>query len=414
MRRRDFVKRLAPAVAAVRTLDAYGTPFAEHLRRLAGDLAAAPDDEAFWRRVRTEFLLNPGVAHLNCGTLGATPRPVLDAVTAALYAVEGNPSVNVFGPVGAQMEDVRARAAAFLGAALDEVVLTRNTTEGMNLVATGLDLQPGDEILTTNHEHPGGRVCWDHLVERRGVRIVEVPMPAPARDAAEIVQRMGDHLTARTRVCSVSHVCTITGLQMPLAALAERMRPRGVLLVCDGAQAPGMLSVDVKALGVDTYASSSHKWMLAPKGSGLLYVRKEVQDRIRPVFLHAGYRAYTASSGTRNVPQILGHGAALAFHETIGRDRVEQRCRALNRLLRDRLDRLPALQRLTPAEEELASGIVSYRLLEGTNREVAQALAARDLVVKVIPKPELNGLRFSTHIFNSESDVHRLADALAE
>src|SRR5262249_5871635 len=153
------------------------------------------------------------------------------------------------------------------------------------------------------------------------------------------------------------------------------------------------LKIDVKVLGVDTYASSSHKWMLAPKGSGLLYIRKEVQDRIQPLVLSTGYQAYTAASGTRNVAQILGHGLAMDFHEAIGRERVEARCRGLNDHLRRRLMENSALRLLTPTRAELSSGIVTFSLLRGSNEKVYDRLHKdHDILVKVVPKPEYNAL----------------------
>ena len=252
----------------------------------------------------------------------------------------------------------------------------------MNHVASGLDLQPGDEVLTTNHEHGGGMVCWQHLARTRGVVVRCIKMPNPVRDAAQILQLVEDHLTPRTRVCSFCHIDTITGLQMPLTAIAALTRPRDILLVCDGAQAPGMLNVDVKSLGVDTYASSSHKWMLAPKGTGLLYIRKDVQDRIRPVFTYSGYNAYSASSGTRNVPQIVAHGVAMEFHNTIGRPRIEARCRQLSAYARQRLAEIPQLTPITPSQRELSSGIVSFSLTSGSHSEVVSALQKRDIFLK--------------------------------
>lgn len=392
---------IAPSVAA--QLDALSTA------------AATLHDDAFWREVRTHFLLNPGVAHFNCGTLGAAPRVVLDAISAAMAEIEGNPSSNIFGPVGARLNGVYEQAAAFLGSGPGETVVTRNTTEGMNMVADGIDFEPGDEVLTTTHEHHGGLVGWEQAERRRGVRIVKVPIPAPARDQDQIVSLLAAAVTDRTRVVSVSHVCTITGIVMPLARIAAEITgPRGILLVCDAAQAPGMLRIDVKALGVDTYASSSHKWMLAAKGSGLLYIRKEVQDRVRPTFLSTGYAPYTAATGTRNVAQIIGHGVAMEFHERIGRDRVEARCLELRNLLRSGLAGLPGHHFLTGEAPELASGIVSIGLDRAKVGDVAAALGAQDLVVKVMPIAEYNGLRFSTHVFNSEREVERLLAALRE
>ncbi|MEJ2205747.1 MAG: aminotransferase class V-fold PLP-dependent enzyme [Gemmatimonadota bacterium] len=409
MYRRDFLQRMSAAAAlpwlagADRDLD--------ELRR---QLAAAHDDAAFWKVVRSQFLLRPGLVHLNAATIGATPRPVVSALTDYLWEVESDPQDQVFGTPSRRMEDVRARAADFLGADLDEVALTRNTTEGMNMVAQGLELKPGDQVLTTDHEHPGGSVCWEYLAERRGVEIVRIEMPATVSSTEEAVELVRSHLTPRTRVCSFSHVSTITGLVMPLAAIAELTRPRDIVLVCDGAQAPGMLDVDVHALGVDTYASSSHKWMLAPKGSGLLYVRKEAQERVNPLFLHSGYRAYTASGGTRNVAGLLAHGVAMEFHDVLGRDRVEARCRELRRYVRGALSSVDGVRILTPADETLCGGMLTISLERGDAGEIRSTLAADHDVVLKRGSTRYNALRFSTHVFNSEADVDRAVAALAE
>ena len=314
MERRGFVKTLAAA-----TLPWPGLPGTAHaLEELEKDLAAAGEGASRWSRLRQEFQLKPGFAHFNTGSCGAAPKAVTEAVSGYDRELERDPVKNTFGGLGSGMEDVRRLAAEFLGAEVTETALTRNTTEGMNGVATGIDWEPGDEVLTTNHEHGGGMVCWQHVRKHRGVVVKYLKMPTPLRDKDEFLDLLERHLTPRTRVCSLMDVDTITGLRYPLADVARITRPRGVLLVCDGAQSPGMLDVDVKALGVDTFASSSHKWMLAPKGSGLLYIRREVQDRVQPVFLYSGYGGYSASSGTRDVAGILGHGVAMEFHNLLG------------------------------------------------------------------------------------------------
>lgn len=426
MERRAFVKGIAAAAAAAPLMPEGAAGLAERLGSLNRDLAAARSASARWQRVRREFRLHPGLVHLNCGSIGATPRVVTDALISYLAELEGNPLANTWGGLGNEMEKVRAKGAEFIGAELDEVALTRNTTEGMNHVASGLDLRPGDEVLTTNHEHGGGMVCWQHLARTRGVVVRYIKMPNPVRDAAQILQRVEDHLTPRTRVCSFSHIDTITGLQMPLAAIAALTRPRDILLVCDGAQAPGMIDVDVKVLGVDTYASSSHKWMLAPKGTGLLYIRKEVQDRVRPAFTYSGYGVYSASSGTRNVPQIVAHGVAMEFHNAIGRSHVEARCRQLCGYARQRLAEIPQLAPITPSQRELSSGIVSFSLASGRHSAVVAALQKRNIFLKPaqgtyayvedadVPKESYNALRISTHIFNDETDIDRAVEALQE
>ena len=422
--RRGFVKTLAAATLPWPGLSAGA---AHGLEELAKDLTAAGEGASRWNRLRREFQLKPGFVHFNTGSCGAAPRAVTEAVARYDEELEGDPVKNTFGALGGRMEDVRRAAADFLGADVAEVALTRNTTEGMNGVATGIDWEPGDEVLTTNHEHGGGMVCWQHLRKHRGVVVRYLKMPTPLSHKDHFLDLVEQHLTPRTRVCSFMHVDTITGLRYPLADVARITRPRGVLLVCDGAHSPGMLVVDVKALGVDTFASSSHKWMLAPKGSGLLYIRREVQDRVHPVFLHSGYGGYSASSGTRDVPGILGHGVAMDFHNLLGRDRVEARCRELSARLREHLQRIPKVRILTPAQPELSGGILTFSV-DGLSAGLVarRLLEEHDMAVKVaqgtyafVPDPDVQGesynaLRVSTHIYNDEAEVDRLAAAVEE
>ena len=426
MKRRTFVKSLTSSLAAVPLLPQLGSALTAQIQQLQTDLQDLTEPKSQWRRVHQEFLLNPDIVHLNCGSVGSVPRLVLDALDGYMRQLEGDPIHNTWGGLGAGMETVRQRAAEFIGAELDETVITRNTTEGMNTIASGLQLQAGDEILTTNHEHGGGMICWQHMAKHHGVKIIQINMPAPVKDKAQILQLVEDHITPRTKVCSFSHIETVTGLQMPLAAIAQITRPKDILLICDGAQAPGMLDVDVKALGVDTYASSSHKWMLAPKGCGLLYIRKDAQQRIQPIFTHSGYGVYSASSGTRSVAQILAHGVAMDFHNTIGRQRIEARCRQLNQLLRQRLAVISGLRLLTPDQPALSSGIVTFAIDPdiGKNSAIAtQLYQEHNIVVKTvpgtysvaggIPQENYNALRFSTHIFNNERQIDRSTELLS-
>lgn len=407
MKRRSFVQRMSAAAAVPWLLGA-----TRDLSGFQDALAAAPDGPTFWKEVRAQFLLRPGLTHMNSATIGATPRPVVSALTDFLWETESDPQDQVFGAPHLRMDEVRETAAGFLGASVDEVALMRNTTEGMNAVAQGIELRPGNQILTTNHEHPGGSVCWEYVAQRVGAEIVKIEMPAQVESVEQIVELVSSHLTSRTRVCSFSHVCTITGLVMPMARISELTRPRNILLVCDGAQAPGMLDVDVHDLCVDTYAASSHKWMLAPKGTGILYIREGVQDRVRPLFLHSGFGAYTASSGTRNVATVLAHGVAMDFHNTIGRGKVEARCRELRVRLRTQLEEMDGLTILTPRDEVLCGGILTISLEHGDYREVRRImLEEHDFVLKN-GRAEYNAIRISTHIFNSEDDVDRMVEAL--
>lgn len=427
MERRRFLVNLGASFAAVPFLSKVSQGLHDRLQLLSHDLKNTTRPDAFWRRVREEFQLNPGLIHLNCGTLGATPRLVVDAVANALQEIEGNPAVKIYGWGIDAMEAVQTQIADFIGADPDEIALTRNTTEAMNAVAEGLDFKAGDQVLTTNHEHGGGMVCWQYLRKHLGIEMRYIKMPKKVSGKDQILQLVQDHLTPRTKVCSFSHLETINGIIMPMAEIAAITRPRNIVLVCDGAQAPGMLEVDVKALGVDTYACSGHKWMLAPKGTGFLYIRKEMQDRIRPMFLHSGYSSYTASSGTRDVAIILGQGVAIDFHNTIGRKRVADRCRRLSAYLRDRLNGVPGLNLLSPPSAELSAGILTCALERGKNSDIRGRLSTEhQVIVKAaqstyayceeenLPKENYNALRFSTHIFNDEAEIDRALDVIDE
>jgi selenocysteine lyase/cysteine desulfurase len=431
MERRGFFKGFAGALAVAYTLPEVAEAMFDYLAQLRVDLASAPDQKRLWQRVQSEFLFEPGLLHFNNGSIGATPRAIVEAHKAYIDRFETNPYTYAWsGFSDKKLVDVTPKAAGFLNAGPDEILLTRNTTEGMNLISTGMRLKAGDEILTTDHEHAGGINCWHHMAQMQGVTVKKIHLPVPATSKEEILELVEDGITPRTRVCSFPHLTTTTGLIMPLAEIARITRPKDILLVCDGAQAPGMLDVDVRQLQVDAYASSSHKWMLAPKGTGLLYVRKEVQDRIRPVTTWTAggsqYAAYTASGGTRNTPMLLAYGDTMDFHTALGRPRVETRVRQLTTYLRRRLRPIGNLVSVTPDDPELSAAMTSYEI-EGPSSVAAlkEELSRRQIIIKStgyssaglgmqVPVRNVSVIRLSTHIYNSEDQIDRLADEIAD
>lgn len=362
-----------------------------------------------------DFLFDPGLHYLQTGSLGPTPRPVLEQVVAWWRALEGNPTLVGYGAQEQAMEAVRARAAAFLGCGTDELVLTRCTTDGMNQVAQGLRLAAGDRVLTTDQEHPGGRSCWDYLARTAGVGLDVVPIAPEAHDPAAIVDRVAREITPRTRVLSFSHVLSSTGLRMPVRELSLLARDRGCLAVVDGAQAAGGIAVDVKALGCHAYATSGHKWMLGPKGTGLLYLSAELGDRVDPIQLQAGRAAYSASSGVTSLPSVLGLGAAIGYLEAIGIGAIEAHNLALRERVRAGLARLPRVAVVGAPAGPQAAPLVSYRLPPevGAHSLYLALLERHRVMVKVVPGNWFNGQRISTHLFNTEADVDALLGALA-
>lgn len=310
------------------------------------------------------------------------------------------------------MEQVRDKVAGFIHADRTEILLTRNTTEGLSLVCQTLPLNAGDEILTTTLEHGGGEVGLEYLVKTRGAKLQKVELPLPPDDPAAIVHTIEQAITSRTRLVMLSHVNTVTGLLMPLAEVAKITSARGIYLLVDGAQAPGLTPVDVKAIGADAYASSGHKWLLGPKETGFLYLRKGFPGAVPPVFAFNGFDSYTQSSGTRNVATWIGLGAALDWHTSLGIQRSSAYCVQLRNYCLDGLKKIQGLRTLSPENATLTTGIVSFELLNRKNSDVYARMKERNIIVKVLPQH--NAIRISCHIFVTQTDIDQFLVHLKE
>jgi selenocysteine lyase/cysteine desulfurase len=408
--RRELLTDLGPGMAALGVLGLMSEAFPEEETDL-NSLAKEPLGS-----IHKQFLLEKNLAYMNNGSLGPCPAYVLQETMKAWRELETNPVSMGYGPFIKKMEEVRGKAAAFLGCALEELAITSCTTESMNMVAQGLELQPGDHVLTTDHEHAGGAECWRYYAKRRGVIIDKVKLPFAPSGVAELVELFRKGLTQKTKVISVSHVTFTTGLRLPIAQISELARSQGCSLVVDGAQGPGAMRVNVNDLGCDTYATSAHKWMLAPKGTGLLYIRKESQKQIVPMALAHGFRAYTGAVGTRNIPTIMGLGYAIDFLNSIGPQRIEEYSLSLRKHLFDSLQGIEGIKVVSSPFKELASPLVSVALPDGfRNSTVAADLQSKHgVVVKVLSGPVRNGLRISTHVYNTRKDVERLCSGLRQ
>ncbi len=379
---------------------------------LAIDAKAGPAGFLSPEEIKRQLLVPEGRNYLNTGSLGPSPRAVLDAVVNAMWTLERNPVSENWGPLGQQMEQVRDKVAGFINADRSEVLLARNTTEGLSLVCQALPLNAGDEILTTTLEHGGGEVGLEYLVKTRGAKLLKVELPLPPDDPAAIVRTIEQSITSRTRLVMLSHVNTVTGLLMPMADVAKITADRGIFLLVDGAQAPGLTPVDVKAIGADAYASSGHKWLLGPKETGFLYLRKGFPGQVPPVFAFNGFESYTQSSGTRNVATLIGLGAALDWHTSLRIQNTSAYCIQLRNYCLDGLKKIQGLRILSPENPSLTTGIVSFEMLKRKNSEVYARMKERNIIVKVLPQH--NAIRISCHIFVSQADIDQFLVCLKE
>jgi selenocysteine lyase/cysteine desulfurase len=318
------------------------------------------------------------------------------------------------GAVHVATDGVRERTAAFLGCSADELLLTRSTTDAMNAVAMAVRLAPGDRVLTTNLEHEGGSNGWRYRARRDGVVIDAVPISPSETDSAAIVRRFADAIRPTTRVISVSHVIATTGVLMPVTEIAALARSRGLLSVVDGAQSVGAVDVDVRAIGCHAYATCGHKWLLGPKGTGMLYISRDAGSAIEPVERQDGRRFVAGSTGMGSLPLVVGLGAAIETVAERGIAAVFRRNIALRNRAYDGFSKIRRLTLASPPPGPLATPLVAAALpQEVSSRELRDALLSRHgVVVKMVDSAFFNGIRLSPHVFNTEADIDAALAAL--
>jgi isopenicillin-N epimerase len=337
--RRGFLSSFAGAAAMGATLN-FGNGLLAQLAKAPGQL---PDrglydsnEEAYWTELRKQFLIPADEVYLNNGTVGSSPAPVLRAIFDGYNETEKMAQSDpedypIWGY--AAWNEFRDPLAAFLGCKRDEIALVRNATEANSYIANGVDLKAGDEVLMTDQEHPGGEHPWNLRAKRYGIVVKKITLPKPVPNAAAVLNLFSDAITPRTRVLFFSHITTATGVVLPAKELCALARSKGILSAVDGAHVTGMMALNLRDLGCDMYSSSPHKWLQATKGSGFLYVRDDVIDRVWNTIATEGWddtkiRAERFQRiGSSNVPALWGLRASIKLANDVGMERIEKRHR---------------------------------------------------------------------------------------
>ncbi len=416
--RRGFLRGLAGATAAAGFFEGAAEAAQASMSKLAGIDAATPEAE-YWTKVRSEFMVTDELAFMNNGTLGPMPKPVFYSVVENYRALAADPAAPNTA-MSRQAEDVRKKAADFLGGGVEEIALTRNTTEGMNFIANGLDMKAGDEVLTTFHEHSGGLQPWKLKAKRHGVVLKELKFQLPVQDPAALLNMFNEAITPRTKVISFCHITYQTGTGMPVKELASLARSKGILTLVDAAHPLGMMKLDLHDLGIDYYAMSPHKWLDAPTGTGVLYMRRESQDRVWPTMGSTGWddpkfgaKRFDRLS-QRSWPLVMAQGVAMDFQMAIGREKIETRVRSLQTLLRKRLEAIPGVKIHTSAHPALHCALLGFTLDGLKNADIVETLLKRHHIRVRTMEYGLNAVRASTHYYNTEAQVDRLADGIED
>lgn len=414
MKRQDFIKY---ALLSYPAITAYGSQMqpAPLLTPPVGE-----PDEAFWKLVRSQFPLSQDLTYLNNGTMGVSPYAVLDAV------YQKSVQINSKGQYGGGDHEAMRALAGFTGTLEEELAFTHNVTEGNNLVAQGLPLKKGDEVIMSVHEHVGGALPWLNRARHDGIVIRTVDF---GETAMETLTRVEEAITRKTRVIALPHIpCTI-GQVLPVKEISILARSKGIWSFFDGAHGPGMLQLDLHEMGCDFYSSCCHKWMLGPKGTGFLYVKKDNLDVLKPIMVGAysdtgwdmlseppSMKGYAPSAhrfcyGTQSAELYAGIEAAVKFHETIGRQVIETRVRYLTEYLRNKLKKISGnVELVTPEETRSRAAVTAFRLKNMSMQVFQERAVKENFVIRTVPENNVNCIRVSTHMYNQISELDRFAE----
>lgn len=391
------------------------------LASTAAQRQALPADDSIWEQIRAGFDLDPNLTYLNTGTLGALSRRVRETRGRAELEIAHDPAQL---QANALLDRVRRGLATLINASPDEIAITRNTTEGLNLFASGLDLRRGDEVILGSEEHNSAFAAYHGVERRTGIKVVQAKLPlSESLDRDRIVDAYRKAITPRTRVLVASQVAYRSGIAMPLEELAQLAHSRGLLISVDGAQGFAVLPVDVQGLKLDHYAAPGHKWLLAGSGTGFTWIRSDLQSRIRPTMGDYDPESRNAAdqtarryerTGQRNLTDLSGFGEAIDAHVSIGTERIAGRIRELTTRLRTGLHDLGIARIYTPSGAGLSAGITSFSLRDLPAQKVGDALRERRVTVRVVPLGDETGIRVSTHFYNRPAEVNRLLALLRD
>ncbi len=391
----------------------------ETLSGYSGTPAETARDESFWLAVQQAFTVDRSLINLNNGGVSPAPAIVQEAMKRHLDYSNEAPTYTMWQILEPQREGVRQRLARSFGCDTGEVALVRNASEGLQICQLGFDLAPGDEVLTTTHDYGRMITTFKQRERRDGIKLVQFPLPIPAEDPDAVVRLFEAHITPRTRLILMCHIVNITGQILPVKKVVHMARARGIPVVVDGAHSFAHFHFTHEDLDCDYYASSLHKWLFAPHGTGLLYVRK---DKIRdlwpmmaaPEKMDDDIRKFE-EIGTHPAANYIAIAEALTFHQGIGGERKEARLHYLTRYWADRLlqhDRVRLHTSLNPAFS-CAIGTVQVEGVD-TARLAAWLWERHRIIVVPIKHPEFEGLRVTPSVYTTLEELDRFAEAMED
>lgn len=419
--RRQFLGAVGrPAAAALATAAFHPRAFAgllDELARHAGTPAETAADEAFWAEVQQAFTVDRSLINLNNGGVSPSPAVVQAAMERHLAFSNQAPSYTMWQILEPQREGVRQRLARAFGCDPEEVALTRNASESLQTCQFGFDLAPGDEVLTTTQDYGRMVTTFQQRQRRECIRLVQFSIPVPAEDPAEVVRRFEAHITPRTRLILMCHTINLTGQTLPVRDVVHMARRRGIPVIVDGAHSFAQFAFQHADLDCDYYATSLHKWLLAPHGTGMLYVRRDKIGGLWPLMaapeaMDDDVRKFE-EIGTHPAANFLAIAEALTFHQAIGAERKEARLRYLRDYWARPLLALDGVRLHTSLKPAFSCAIGTVQVEGVDSAALATHLWQRHRIIAVpIKHAEFEGLRVSPNVYTTPEELDRFVEAM--
>ncbi len=419
--RRHFVRSL---VAATATLPALRNDGVTHILRTVqsgrtGDPAAVAEDEGFWLEIRRAFDIDRGLINLNNGGVAPSPRVVQEALLRYLTVSNQAPAITMWAWIEPEIESVRRRLAASFGCDPEEMAITRNASEALEIVQLGIPLQRGDEVLTTTQDYPRMITTWKQRERREGIVLKQISFPVPPPSLDDLANRIEQAITPRTKVIHFCHITNLTGQIFPVRKICQLGRARGIEVIVDGAHAYAHFPFTRDDLDCDYYGTSLHKWLTAPIGTGFLYVRKEKIERLWPLMaappdLSGNIRKFE-EIGTHPAANHNAIAEALDFYDAIGPERKAARLRFLRDRWAKRLEKLPGVKILTSYDPAQSCGLASFTpgALD-VGKVTGYLYDKHKIIVTPIAHPEFNCLRITPNVYTTLEEIDRFADVMED
>jgi isopenicillin-N epimerase len=427
VKRRDFLGKLGGAAAGAALFNSLSLDkvLAATARTSHLSPQQAAIDESLWRDVQNAFSINRSIINLDNGNVCPSPRNVTEAMVRYTWELQDAPGFMLWDALEPLLLTARTGLSKLFGCDVEEIALVRNTTEALDNVLLGFPFRPGDEILMTTHDYGAMQTAVDQRVRREGITVKRIPgVPMPPASMAELADLYEKNVTPKTRLILVTHPVNYTGQLFPVKQICDMAHSKGIEVVVDGAQSFAMVDYKQADLGCDYFGTSLHKWLSAPIGTGMLYIRKDKIGKIEPLFPVFDFRDEAFKNdilkfqdfGTYSVAMALAVSEALAFHNGIGPKRKEERLRYLTKYWTDRVGKLSTVSFRTSFAPEMSCGFATFAIAGIDPRALTRYLSQKHMIavqnMHNNRAPDIEGVRVTPHVYNTLGELDYFCDVI--